>query len=339
MKSGEYVPQNFIDKGIEKEKHSLNVEQTLPKGENIERQMRESQASYLQRSGEAVTKILKEKFGKLFDPGRSQEENLPSDIVSMIEDITIEALKSQENVADSFKNEEAISDIEGIIGSHYRGKFTDSESFDKTQRSRKFFEIQPGKGVAKRETYWNTLFFPYNTKATREFAKKILDDKTIALLGGGRSQLKKELTENDITPRKIINIDPFVENIEEGADRVISLSASDDNFINRMTKEGIVGVDEIWAEYSVPAYLEDPREIQQLIQNIDALLVEGGTARIWPLEVNGSGEDKERISRKDALIDGIKEMNATGKYEITLQEAAGRHGITLHKLKTKQQFN
>ncbi len=333
MISEKYIPlENIFNKDDKKEKPSVNAEQALLEGKKItERQMEESQVSYLQRAGEAVTKKLKEKFGNFFDPCRLKEENLPQDVVIMIEYIVAEALKLQESSVIFFKNE-TINNIEKSIGYHDRGKLIDSASFDKTQRSRKFFEIQSGKVAAKRETYWNTLFFSYNTKAIREFAKKILDDKTIVLLGGGRSQLKKELAENNIVPREIVNIDPFVENVEEGADRVISLSASDDNFIDRMSKEGIVGADEIWAEYSVPAYLEDPKEIQQLIQNIDALLVDGGIARIWPLEVGGSGEDKDRISRKEALVDSIKKLNTTGKYQIILQKTAGRVGIILHKL-------
>ncbi|QQS61509.1 MAG: hypothetical protein IPN70_01070 [Candidatus Moraniibacteriota bacterium] len=332
MKLEEYTPQNTPDESKEKEKSSFDREQSLREYENIERQSGESQAFYLQRAGTTVTKKLKEKFGMLFDPGRSKEEDLPQNIITLIEDISLEALKAKENSTSSFKNEGVIRDIAENVEYHNRGKLTDSDSFDTTQRNRKFFEIQPGKGAAKRETYWNTLFFPYDTKATRSFAKEILDDKTIVLLGGGRSQLKEELTENDITPREIINVDPFVENVEEGADRVVALSASDENFIDRMNEEGIVGADEIWAEYSVPAYLEDPREIQQLIQNIDALLTEGGTARIWPLEVGGNGEEGDRIFRKEALVTSIKEINATGTYEIILQKAAGRHGITLHKL-------
>ncbi|MDP2669250.1 MAG: hypothetical protein Q8P07_05460 [bacterium] len=314
-----------------KEEPKLGVEQ-FSHDENIERQMKESQISYLQRAGELVTKKLEERFGTLFDPSRLQEKDLPQDVLNMIENITIEALESQESFANSIKDEGVINDIEGSIGYHDRGELSDSDSFDKTQRSRKFFEIQPGKGAAKRETYWNTLFFSYNTQATRAFAKKTLDDKTIVLLGGGRSQLKKELAKNNIVPREIVNVDPFVENVEEGADTVIPVSASDDSFIDKMSKEGVVKADEIWAEYSVPAYLEDPKEIQLLIQNIDALLVEGGSARIWPLEIGGRGEDEDRTARKDALINSIKNIYATDKYEITLYKAAGRPGIILHKL-------
>ncbi|MDA3815234.1 MAG: hypothetical protein PF549_02610 [Patescibacteria group bacterium] len=314
------------------EKPKLGVEQSSKEDENTERRLKESHISYLQRAGEQVTKKLKERFGTIFDPNRLQENDLPQDVLNIIESITIEALESQKSSANSIKDEEVINDIEGNIGYHNRGELADSDLFDKTQRSRKFFEIQPGKGASKRETYWNTLFFPYNTQATRAFAKKTLDDKTIVLLGGGRSQLKRELAENNIVPRKIVNVDPFVENVGEGADTVIPVSASDDSFMDKMSEEGVVKADEIWAEYSVPAYLEDPKEIQLLIQNIDALLVEGGSARIWPLEVGGRGEDEDRTARKDALTQSIKNIYATNKYEIIPYKAAGRPGIILHKL-------
>ena len=313
-----------------REKSEVEIEQSSR--EDIKRSLNESQASYLQRAGESVTQKMKEKEGMLFDPGRLQEKDLPQDTLDMIKEITTEALKPQEIACDLSKNEEVIENLEGRIGYHDKGDLTDSDSFDETQRSRKFFEIQPGKGAAKRETYWNTLFFPYNTEATREFAKKTLDDKKIVLLGGGRSRLNEELQENGITPREITNVDPFVENVEEGADPVIPLSASDEDFIENMREQGIDSADEIWAEYSVPAYLEDPKEIQQLIQNIDELLAEGGSARIWPLEVGGRGEDSDQTARKDSLINSLKNINATDKYEIVQYESAGRPGFTLHKL-------
>lgn len=323
MKLEEYTPQNIFDERSEKEGD--------PSLRDIKRRRGESRDAYLQRAGNIVTEKLREKFGILFDPGRSKEEDLSEDSILMIETIFSEALESNTDSVNSFENEMVINDIAKSIEFHDRGEFINSDSFDTTQRRRKFFEIQPGTGSAKRETYWNTLFFPYNTKATRKFAKKILDGKTIVLLGGGRSQLAKELAENGITPREIINVDPFVENVEEEADRMVSISASSENFMDRMNKEGVVGAEEIWAEYSVPAYLEDPIEIQQLIRNIDALLVKGGTARIWPLEVGGKGEERERISRKEALVASIREINTTGTYEIILQKFAGRYGITLHK--------
>ncbi len=262
-----------------------------------------------------------------------REEYLSQEELSIIEESMEEALKPIETVYNPSKNEEVIKKIEEKIG--YRDKrenYTDSNSFDNTQRNRKFFEIQPGKGSAKRETYWNTLFFLYNTKATREFAKKILDNKTIVLLGGGRSQLKQEFKEHDIIPRDIINVDPFVDNIEEAADPVILINAADKNFIEKMHLQGIDGADEIWAEFSVPAYLDDPEEIKQLMQNIDLLLVPGGTARIWPIKVSGEGENLDQIARKNALMDSIKDIIKTNKYEFILYESAGHSGLIFHKL-------
>jgi hypothetical protein len=331
--------KHLIDaKKINKPMMSESPHESGQTDEDIKRRPRESQIAYFHRAGELVTKKLnsKKEFGPFFDPNRSQERNLPQDVLNMIESIVLEALRvlklEEDCIADPLINEEIIKDIESNISYHDRGKLTDSDAFDATERRRRFFEIQPGQKAAKRETYWNTLFFPYNTQATRAFAKEALDGKTIVLLGGGRSQLKKELAKNNIAPREVVNVDPFSENVEEGADTVIPLSASDDDFIDRMLQKGVMSADEIWAEYSVPAYLEDPKEIQLLIRNIDALLVEGGSARIWPLEVGGRGEDKDRITRKDALVRSIKNINAMGKYEIILYKAAGRPGIIFHKL-------
>ncbi|MFH1838548.1 MAG: hypothetical protein ABH808_03590 [Candidatus Kuenenbacteria bacterium] len=241
-----------------------------------------------------------------------------------------EAFKSQESVFNLLKNKEAIKKIEEKISYRYYS-LIESDFFNKTQRKRSFFKIYL-KGGQAIDTYWDTLFFPFNTKTTRVFAKKILNNKTIVLLGGGRSQLKKELQENDIIPHEIVNVDPFVKDIEEGADPVIPISASDVNFIEKMQQQGIQSADEIWAVYSVPAYLKDPKEIHQLIQNIDELLAPGGSARIWPIEVSGEGKEPELFARKNALIESIKNINEINKYEITLYESAGRPGFILYKL-------
>ncbi|MFH0857378.1 MAG: hypothetical protein V1848_01365 [Candidatus Magasanikbacteria bacterium] len=159
-----------------------------------------------------------------------------------------------------------------------------------------------------------------------------MDDKQILLLGGGRSKLTKELKGYGITPKEIVNGDPFVENVEEDADRVIPVSASDKDFVEKMREQGVESVDQILAEYSVPAYLEDPGEIQQLIQNIDALLSEGGDARIWPIQVGGRGESQELQERKSALLQSLEKLQASGKYNLVLYKSAGRAGCILHKL-------
>lgn len=315
----------------EKEKSETATEQSSQEG--VQRKFEESQVSYLQRAGELITKEVKERTSLIFDPSRPQENALSQSILDMIQKSMTEALKPQEDIFNPAKNEEILKNISENINCHDKHGLRDSASFDKTERNRKFFEMQSGKKRSnKRETYWNTLFFPYNTEATRAFAKKILDDKTIVLLGGGRSQLKKELQGNNIFPKEIVNVDPFVENPAEGSDPIIPLSASDENFIEKMKDNGITKADEILAEYSVPAYLEDPREIRQLFQNIDELLAEGGSARIWPIQINGKGENEDQVKRKNELINSLANINATKKYELISYKSAGRDGIILHKL-------
>ncbi len=302
----------------------------------INRKLTESQAAYLQRAGELVTQKIKKDKGFLFDAGRAQEEDLEQEIIEEIKEIVAQATEEQNNILDLAENDKAIEGIKGVIGYHNKSELANSSSFDTTERGRKFFEIQKGKGASKRETYWNTLFFSYNTEATRVFAKQLLNDKKIVLFGGGRSRLAEEFKEKGIVPASIINIDPFVENIEEGADTVISLDATAENFIEKMSDQGIESADEIWAEYSAPAYLEDPKEIQQLMQNIDGLLAEGGSARIWPIQVGGNGNDNDLLERKNSLVDALEKLNKTNKYEIILYKAAGRHGFILHKVKSQE---
>jgi hypothetical protein len=312
---------------------NLEVANEKEVDKEMDRRLYESQVAYLKRAEKIVTQEIKEKKGILFDVSRAQEEDLPKEIIQEIEIIVNEAAREQTDIIDSAENNKAIEDIKNAIGYHNRGELSDSDSFDATERGRKFFEIQKGGGASKRETYWNTLFFSYNTEATRALAKQLLDDKKIVLLGGGRSRLSEELKINNIIPESIANVDPFVENIEVGADSVISLNAAAENFTEKMNELGIETADEIWAEYSVPAYLEDPKEIHQLMKNIDKLLANGGVARIWPIQVGGSGDDKKMLERKNALVESLEELNKRNKYEIVLYRAAGRDGFLLHKTK------
>lgn len=313
----------------------ITIEQALQR--EIVSRPEESQASYLWRMGDFILKKVGEKGGKFFRPVCIQEKDLPEDILNIIKNIIIEALKLQENVSNPLENKRIIELMGGVIGYHNISDLSDSDSFDKkTMRNGSFFTPQP---KTRGETYWNTLFFPYNTKDTREFAKKILDNKTIVLFGGGRSRLKEELQKHNITSHKIINIDPFVENIEEGTDPVISLNVADENFIKKMREQGIESADEIWVKYSVPAYLKDPKEIYQFIQNIDRFLNFGGNARIWPIQVSEKRDkDWGWLERKNALIKSLENINETNKYKITLYNAggfynaAGFYGFILHKL-------
>ncbi len=299
----------------------------------ISRQKSESEATYLHRAEDVVTKKLRKEKGLLFDPSRSTEEELSTEIKTLIATIAENAQSYNNDESTEQDIDEVMEKVLDSIGGHSKlqGDEFSSSSFDTTQRGRKFFEIQPGTGAAKRETYWNTLFFQYNTEETRRLAKEMLDGKEIILLGGGRSKLKKELEKYDIHPEHISNIDPFVEDPEQDADNVIPLNSCSENLIESLNKAGVISADEIWAEYSVPAYVSDPKEIKQLMFNIDGLLKQGGTARIWPLEVGKGTSDEQFEACKTVLVESIRNICSDNKYEISLYNSAGRNGLILHK--------
>jgi hypothetical protein len=156
------------------------------------------------------------------------------------------------------------------------------------------------------------------------------------LLGGGRSALKQEFNANNIHPESIINIDPFVDNPSQEQDPVIPLSATDEKLTEKLLSQNIGQADEIWAEFSVPAYLRDPQEIRQLIKNIDSLLKVHGKARIWPLLVGNGGTEDDESARKSALTEALRELSAGENYEIIMYKASGNHGVILHKVKLSQ---
>ncbi len=303
----------------------------------LKREKMESQPGYLLRSGGEIASQIVEEKGVTFDLYRANEDQLSSNVIDMISDTLEEAKRPQAQEGEQkdldAKNDVAIAYLDSITGFHDKGATVDSNSFDKTQRGRGLFKLKRGSGDASRETYWNTLVYPFNTTATRDFAREMLDNKIVVLLGGGRSRLGEEMKECNINPRMIVNIDPFVKDVEEGADPVISMSASDEGLVDRLYEQGIDRVDEIWAEYYVPAYSERPEDIAKLFDNIDKLLVSGGSARIWPAMVKGSEDDPVSQQRKLALIEALKTIASTQKYEILPYEASGRPGFILHKKK------
>jgi hypothetical protein len=305
----------------------------------ISRKPGEIQPAYLHRAGgKVVETIEKAKKDKFYTPMR--DKNLIQKGVEMVRKILAEARKKTTDSLPSVENTEEIEYIKNHTeGFHHLKveKPTNSTDFDKTQRDRKFFDRQYGKGQSQYETYWNTLFFPYNTVETREFAKEILDNKIIVLLGGGRAKIGKELKEHDIKPEKIVNIDPFVENPESDADTVVPVNATDNKFMEKLGEHNIKKADEIWAEFSVPAYLETPEEITQLLKNIDSLLAENGNARIWPIVVGGIEGEQSFFNKKEALVQGLQDLDKTKKYKISYYNAASQTGVILHKLENTKE--
>ncbi len=302
--------------------------------ERLVRRPEESPSAYLFRAGEEITALLLTNI--LFDENRVKEADLSvvaKELITRVVQQTELAMEAPIR-PDRARNEEAVRRIEGEIGVHGVAGSKDSEdtlTYDKTTRNRMLFEKRPGKST-KRETYWSTLVFTFNTVETRALAKKMLDGKSLLLLGGGRARLGEEMSQHNIAPEKILNADPFVEDVQSGADPVVPVSSADADLPTRLREQGMLQADEIWAEFSVPAYLDKPEEITGMFQNIDAALVEGGTARVWPLAVK-RGSDAEVEARKVALQGVLRSLAERGDYELTAYEAAGRLGVTLRKAK------
>jgi hypothetical protein len=301
----------------------------------VARQGEESREAYLVRADKIIMSLIKEQSGQglLFRPSKTSEGNLSLEVNMLIKKATTEMMRESVSVVDQKKNAYTLELITEEIGAHeHITKPDDSESYDKTERNRKFFEEGAQKGG---ETYWNTLFLSFNTRDTREMAQEILKDKTIVLLGGGRARLKEEMLANGISPKEVLNIDPFVSDVEPGADEVIPVSATDEGLPKILAGRGIEKVDEIWAEYSVPAYLDNPTDIKQLFKNIDQLLADNGSARIWPTMIRGGTEAEVNI-RKVTLMEALNELSVSGKYEIVKFDRSGRPGFTLHKIRNKE---
>lgn len=176
-------------------------------------------------------------------------------------------------------------------------------------------------------TYARALFFAdKNTSEVQEKLRLELENKNILVLRGGNS-LVDLCSSQAIKPKKIVDIDPFrvAESVEKGTNgnyESFGYGAEDVGLKEKLSKFGTF--DEIWALYSVPHYLRTKKDIETLFHNIEGLLAQGGTARIYPLTINtddlyevlrNSGEQafniivKERI---DAVIDSIIELEQKG---------------------------
>jgi len=317
-------------------KNSLNAVPPTHEGHpnELERNADESQAAYLARAGTVLTKIFAAKHGgMLFDPANTHEEEYSPEEMGLIAHAIQEAGKETPTSATP-DNTAAIETIRESIGVQNKNP-KDEPGFDQTRRDRGFFGSGEGSGRHRHETYWTTLFFPYRTKSTLAFAKTILEGRTVVLLGGGGARLGEEMRQaHNINPASVLNIDPFVSQPAEGSDPVVSMSAADVRLVEKMrTTPGFKGVSEVWAVFSVPAYLQNPEDIKALFKNIDALLdAEGGHARIWPIEVQSSGTETEVEARKTALIEALRELDACGNYEISPFRTTASPGFTLRKL-------
>jgi len=86
----------------------------------------------------------------------------------------------------------------------------------------------------------------------------------------------------------------------------------------------VTQVDEIWALYSVPYYLETQDQIKGVFHNAQKLLAPGGKFRIAPLalyvpdnKINDQVYFQKRLS---LLIEELQKIDKTGEFNIYLTE-------------------
>ncbi len=216
---------------------------------------------------------------------------------------------------------------DNMPGSYIKDEYDSINYFNKTNQERSFFPSQ-----FKKDSFPYSLSLfevtNINSPEAKEYLKRKLSDKRICLLGGGKSM--QDLIESDlIKPEIIVNVDPFLDKEEINKNinnnyRSLEVKADDPDLPGRLSREGLNKFDEIWASYSVPFYNTTKEQIDNLFNNIDQMLSEGGNCRITPLDTQNE-ECVFEINKK------LAEMNIMDKYNFDLLDDT----LIIHKLKIK----
>ncbi|QQR76879.1 hypothetical protein IPJ63_01280 [Candidatus Nomurabacteria bacterium] len=196
------------------------------------------------------------------------------------------------------------------------------EYFDRTEINRDFSKEVSGKKRPLIESLFD--LGSLNEEHKKEILKKTLDNKKIILLGGGDS-INDLITESDIKPASVVNIDSFIkfEDKEKNQRKNYSsivLGAESEEIKNLKIEKA----DEIWATWSVPMYLETAKDIENLFENIDYLLVLNGVLRIHPLYLLDFKKDGHEMfdraekfeNRKSAWIKAVSNLLKTDRYNM-----------------------
>lgn len=228
---------------------------------------------------------------------------------------------------DKLKNALAETRVESVRESYDLDSDDRIDFFESTHRRRDFFSKGKKHNL---QSHSLTLFgipkaFQDSIESEKYF-HSLLDNKNIYLFGGGDS-VNDLLASEKYKPKNIINVDPHLkfENISKNkrnAYESISISAADKNLQTEIILKGLPHADEIWANYSVPCYLQSYSEIKNLIENIDSLLAINGIARIHPISIHyniESGEDDPN-QKIEAFIESIKKLMRKGNFNISIFE-------------------
>lgn len=155
----------------------------------------------------------------------------------------------------------------------------------------------------------------------KEYLAERINNKVICLFGGGKSIADiADNTDIKLTPKKIINYDPYSDGIDFTEYPLSSLKNIYESKKTAPDKENIViegGCDEIWASYSVPLYSKDPKNIKIMFDNIKNNLKKGGYARISPVLFPVNEGDPLKSKFLQIFFEEINKLTNDTNYNIT----------------------
>lgn len=224
------------------------------------------------------------------------------------------------------------------INNRIEGAKDKTEYFEQTIRDRKLKKTEDRYEALLYNMFGVANGYPY--EEVEPIFKHRINGKTIVLLGGGDS-LMDLLTESEFTPKAVVNVDPYlqeeaIQKNTRGIYQSIPMKAEDDALNEELAKREIAQIEEIWASYSVPCYLEKVEEIKKLFVNIDKILSVGGFFRIYPLAVANFYLDSREAfkntdkysEREDAWVESVKKLVQTGRYNLEVYDGV----MSLRKL-------
>ena len=159
--------------------------------------------------------------------------------------------------------------------------------------------------ISSHESYASKLFTGAANREIQQYVVDSLDGKSILNLGGGNAAIGAELRQTfDARNIAITNVEPYPSEramADAESDPIITANPAESDFID---KSGVKphSADEVWAVFSVPAYLGTAQEVGTLFNTIKTVLKPGGVARIGQLGfVDGGMDDPRKTTMLDTL--------------------------------------
>ncbi len=189
------------------------------------------------------------------------------------------------------------------------------------------------------------------------YFKEILDGKNVLLLGGGDSvhDLVAGLSQDDveaINPKRIISTDSMAGFEQVKLEPLVQAVLDEGSYVRKqahaekseevaavLASVGLEkGADEIWASFSVPYYLETPKQLKGLFTTIRNNLAKGGTARIAPIAFQVSNDrlmnrPEEVDEMKKTLLDEVSSLSEDPEFNVYVFSSGVGSTLVIKRLK------